>query len=186
MQNPAEGELSKSSSSFCGYHSVTRAVCLCSWSGSASVASHHPSSTHTHVPRSLLLFPVSLQAPPSPSPHMTFRWPIRRVGEWLYGRTLTAKHKLQSHSPPPPSIFLLSFPPLVCVSLSFSLPLFHTPYFHSRYFLLSPTADFLLPPFLPAALLAIPAHIPPFPNSTPSFHRSSCWRSSKLTCTRIA
>lgn len=157
MQNPAEGDLSKSSSSFCRCHRMTSAACLFYWSGSASVASHHPPSTHTSpifffffsLPSLLLLFPVRLLAPPSPSTHMTFRWPIRSIRGWMYGRSVTTKHKLQSHSPPPLSILLFSH----LLSLSLSSPsLLSTPPssgFHSHYLLIPSFLSLLSPPSFP-------------------------------------
>lgn len=130
-------------------------------------------------------FPFLLQTPPSASTHLTLRNPIRRTSDWMYGRTVTTKHKLQSHSPPPLS-FSCSLSHLLSPSLSllFSLHRIHPPPLLLSFrllflLLLTPSAVSFssLSSFLVATALAaspyIPHFLPTLPPSSCSFLRAS-------------
>lgn len=122
-------------------------------------------------------FPFLLQTPPSASTHLTLRNPIRRTSDWMYGRTVTTKHKLQSHSPPPLS-FSCSLSHLLSPSLSllFSLHRIHPPPLLLSFrllflLLLTPSAVSFssLSSFLVATALAASPYIPHFlPTLPPS------------------
>lgn len=156
---------------------MTSAACTFSWT--AFFVPHHPAS----IPPSS--FPFLLQTPPSASTHLTLRNPIRRTSDWMYGRTVTTKHKLQSHSPPPLS-FSCSLSHLLSPSLSllFSLHRIHPPPLLLSFrllflLLLTPSAVSFssLSSFLVATALAaspyIPHFLPTLPPSSCSFLRAS-------------
>lgn len=144
-------------------------------------------SPRFHSPPPPFLF--FLQTPPSASTHLTLRNPIRRTSDWMYGRTVTTKHKLQSHSPPPLSFSCslshLLFPslPLSCSLCIVSIPhcLLLLSFRLLFLLLLTPSAVSFssLSSFLVATVLAASPYIPPF---LPTLPPSSCsfLRASKL------